>query len=151
MAVVDPSELLSRPLADLLEAAASVRDQAHGRRVTYSPKVFIPLTQLCRDRCGYCTFSQPPARLPAPFLEPEEVLAIARAGQEAGCSEALFTLGEPPRSATRSPPAGWPSGGTTRRWTTWSPCVPWSGTRPACCPTRTPGRSATGTSHGSAR
>jgi FO synthase len=96
MAVVDPSELLSRPLADLLEAAASVRDQAHGRRVTYSPKVFIPLTQLCRDRCGYCTFSQPPARLPAPFLEPEEVLAIARAGQEAGCSEALFTLGEAP-------------------------------------------------------
>ncbi|MDE3085178.1 MAG: 5-amino-6-(D-ribitylamino)uracil--L-tyrosine 4-hydroxyphenyl transferase CofH [Acidobacteriota bacterium] len=64
--------------------------------MTYSPKVFIPLTQLCRDRCGYCTFAQPPARLQAPYLSPEEVLAIAEAGAEAGCHEALFTLGEAP-------------------------------------------------------
>jgi FO synthase len=58
--------------------------------------VFVPLTQLCRDRCGYCTFAQPPARLAAPYLSPEEVLVLARAGNEAGCHEALFTLGEAP-------------------------------------------------------
>ena len=74
----------------------AVRDDAHGRRVTYSPKVFIPLTMLCRDRCGYCTFAQPPARLESPYLTPDQVLAIARAGAAAGCHEALFTLGEGP-------------------------------------------------------
>jgi FO synthase len=58
--------------------------------------VFIPLTQLCRDRCGYCTFARPPARLDAAYLSPEQVLDIARAGAEAGCHEALFTLGERP-------------------------------------------------------
>ncbi|MBW3579438.1 MAG: 5-amino-6-(D-ribitylamino)uracil--L-tyrosine 4-hydroxyphenyl transferase CofH [Actinobacteria bacterium] len=84
------------PLDRLLHLAAEVRDLAHGRRVTYSPKVFVPLTQLCRDRCGYCTFARPPARVAAPFLAPEEVLAIARAGVAAGCHEALFTLGERP-------------------------------------------------------
>ncbi len=66
------------------------------RRITYSPKVFIPLTMLCRDRCGYCTFAQSPAHLPAPYLSIDEVLGIARAGAEAGCHEALFTLGELP-------------------------------------------------------
>ncbi|HET7516366.1 MAG TPA: 7,8-didemethyl-8-hydroxy-5-deazariboflavin synthase CofG, partial [Actinomycetes bacterium] len=66
-------------------------------RVTYSPKVFIPLTMLCRDHCGYCTFAKPPARLGASaYLTPEEVLTTARAGAAAGCSEALFTLGERP-------------------------------------------------------
>jgi 7,8-didemethyl-8-hydroxy-5-deazariboflavin synthase CofH subunit/7,8-didemethyl-8-hydroxy-5-deazariboflavin synthase CofG subunit len=84
------------PLDELLAAAAAVRDKAHGTRVTWSPKVFVPLTQLCRDRCAYCTFAQPPARVQAPYLSPEEVLAIARAGAEAGCHEALFTLGERP-------------------------------------------------------
>ena len=73
-----------------------MRDEAYGRRVTYSPKVFIPLTMLCRDRCGYCTFAKAPARLTSPYLTPDEVLSIARAGQEAGCHEALFTLGERP-------------------------------------------------------
>ena len=66
------------------------------RRVTYSPKVFIPLTMLCRDRCGYCTFAQSPAHLPSPYLSTDEVLAIARSGAEVGCHEALFTLGEYP-------------------------------------------------------
>ena len=84
------------PLGHLLERAAEVRDRAHGRRVTYSPKVFIPLTHLCRDRCGYCTFAQPPARAAVPYLTPEQVLGIARAGVAAGCHEALFTLGERP-------------------------------------------------------
>src|SRR5438105_7063172 len=89
-------ELVRAPLDELLAAASSVRDRAHGRRVTFSPKVFIPLTQLCRDRCGYCTFAQPPARLQAPYLTPEQVLAVAGAGAAAGCHEALFTLGERP-------------------------------------------------------
>ena len=83
-------------LQELMAQARAIRDATHGTRVTYSPKVFIPLTMLCRDRCGYCTFAQPPARLDSPFLEPAEVLAIARRGARAGCHEALFTLGEAP-------------------------------------------------------
>lgn len=67
-------------------------------RITYSPKVFLPLTQLCRDRCGYCTFAQAPAHLPAPYLSTDEVLAVARAGAEVGCHEALITLGEAPEA-----------------------------------------------------
>ncbi len=89
-------ELLDLPLPELLAAAGERRDRVHGSRVTYSPKVFIPLTMLCRDRCGYCTFAQPPARLAAPYLLPEEVLDIARRGAAVGCHEALFTLGERP-------------------------------------------------------
>ncbi len=89
-------DLLDTPLADLTALARVVRDEAHGRRVTFSPKVFIPLTMLCRDRCGYCTFAKAPARLASPYLTPEEVLAVARAGRDAGCHEALFTLGERP-------------------------------------------------------
>jgi len=89
-------DLLDAPLDEVLRAAAAQRDATTGRRITFSPKVFIPLTHLCRDRCGYCTFAQPPARVQAPYLAPEEVLAIARAGAEVGCREALFTLGERP-------------------------------------------------------
>ena len=69
---------------------------ANVRRITYSPKVFLPLTMLCRDRCGYCTFAQSPAHLESPFMPLADVLAIARAGAEQGCHEALFTLGEAP-------------------------------------------------------
>src|SRR4051812_6285819 len=89
-------ELLDVPLDTVLAQAREVRDRVHGTRVTYSPKVFIPLTMLCRDKCGYCTFAQPPARLDSPYLSPDEVLAIARAGARQGCHEALFTLGERP-------------------------------------------------------
>ncbi|HEX2701732.1 MAG TPA: 5-amino-6-(D-ribitylamino)uracil--L-tyrosine 4-hydroxyphenyl transferase CofH [Acidimicrobiales bacterium] len=89
-------DLLATPLPELLAAASAVRDGVHGRRVTFSPKVFIPLTRLCRDRCGYCVFATAPARVEAPYLAPEEVLALAGAGTEAGCHEALFTLGEAP-------------------------------------------------------
>ncbi len=89
-------ELLQAGLAELMDEARRVRDRAHGSRVTFSPKVFIPLTMLCRDRCGYCTFAKAPARLPGPYLTKDEVLAIARAGRKAGCHEALFTLGERP-------------------------------------------------------
>ena len=80
----------------LAATARAIRDATTGTRITYSPKVFIPLTTLCRDRCGYCTFAQPPARVHSPFLDPDAVLAIARAGALAGCHEALFTLGEAP-------------------------------------------------------
>jgi FO synthase len=89
-------ELTTAPLDELMAAARAVRDQAHGTRITFSPKVFIPLTMLCRDRCGYCTFAQPPARLESPYLTPEQVLRIAADGARMGCHEALFTLGERP-------------------------------------------------------
>src|SRR5208283_233434 len=89
-------EILATPLETLLEQARHVRTQRFGTRITYSPKVFIPLTMLCQDRCGYCTFAKPPARLSAAYLGPEEVLAIAAVGVAAGCHEALFTLGERP-------------------------------------------------------
>jgi FO synthase len=89
-------EILDLPLDQLLSRAAARRDALFGRRVTYSPKVFIPLTMLCRDRCGYCTFAKPPSRLERPYMPLDAVLSVARAGAAAGCHEALFTLGEKP-------------------------------------------------------
>src|SRR5258708_27624693 len=89
-------DLLALPLGELMTRARAIRDEAHGTRVTFSPKVFIPLTMLCRDKCGYCTFAQPPARLESPYLTADQVMAIARRGAAAGCHEALFTLGERP-------------------------------------------------------
>jgi FO synthase len=88
--------LVDTPLVELMSQARQIRDRHHGSRVTYSPKVFIPLTMLCRDTCGYCTFAQPPARLESPYLTPDQVLAIAKQGAKLGCHEALFTLGEAP-------------------------------------------------------
>lgn len=90
-------------LERLMTIARRVRDAgaADAERpgiVTYSRKVFIPLTRLCRDRCHYCTFAVPPARVDAPFLSPDEVLTIARQGALMGCKEALFTLGDRPES-----------------------------------------------------
>jgi FO synthase len=92
------SDLIHAPLDDLRSEAGTIRDRAHGTRITYSPKVFIPLTMLCRDRCGYCTFAQPPARLDSPYMTADEVVAIARDGAAVGCHEALFTLGERPEA-----------------------------------------------------
>ncbi|MEV4892210.1 7,8-didemethyl-8-hydroxy-5-deazariboflavin synthase CofG, partial [Nonomuraea sp. NPDC055795] len=88
-------------LDTLLEHAGRVRDAGlrnAGRDgvITYSKNVFIPLSRLCRDRCGYCTFATAPHKLPAPFLSPDEVLEIARQGAALGCKEALFTLGDRP-------------------------------------------------------
>ena len=97
-------ELIDAPLSELVTAAAERRDARTGRRITFSPKVLVPLTMLCRDRCGYCTFAKPPARLEAPYLEPEQVLEIASRGAALGCTEALFTLGEAPEE--RYPQAG---------------------------------------------
>ena len=98
-------------LSELMAHAARVRDaglQHAGRPgvVTYSRKVFVPLTRLCRDRCHYCTFATTPHRLPAPFLSVDEVLQIAREGAALGCKEALFTLGDRPE-------ARWPA---AREW-----------------------------------
>lgn len=90
------ADLLNLPLDELCSRATEIRDQTHGFTLTYSPKVFIPLTKLCRDRCGYCTFAEPPARVEAPYMSLEEVLEVARRGAQAGCHEALFTLGERP-------------------------------------------------------
>src|SRR5437660_3225805 len=81
---------------DLLEAAAAARDSGWGNVVTYSPKVFIPLTKLCRDVCHYCTFARPPIEGRRAYLTLDEVLEVARAGEAAGCREALFTLGDKP-------------------------------------------------------
>src|SRR5260370_35922953 len=90
-------------LQTLLGYASRTRDaglEAAGRPdvITYSRKVFIPLTRLCRDRCSYCTFATVPHRLNRLYLEPDEVLAIARRGAALGCKEALFTLGDKPEA-----------------------------------------------------
>jgi FO synthase len=89
-------DLLAAPLEELSKQARSIRDASFGNRVTFSPKVFVPLTELCRDRCGYCTFAKAPARLRAPYMSLAEVVDLARSGAAAGCHEALFTLGEAP-------------------------------------------------------
>lgn len=112
MATVPPSPLAAfehrRPSSDealgfldlelepLLEAAEALTLAGHGSTVTYSRKVFIPLTQLCRDVCRYCTFAKAPRALAAPYLTFDEMLGIARQGAAAGCKEALFTLGDKP-------------------------------------------------------
>ena len=83
-------------LIDLLREASAVRDARSGGVITYSRKVFIPLTNLCRDRCGYCTFAREPGDGKAHTMSPDEVLAVARAGKDAGCKEALFSLGDKP-------------------------------------------------------
>ena len=90
-------ELISlQDLAPLLDLAGKRRDAAHGQSVSYSRKVFIPLTQLCRDVCHYCTFAHAPRDGKPPFLSIEEMVEIARQGKAAGCKEALFTLGDKP-------------------------------------------------------
>jgi FO synthase len=89
-------------IGPLLDAAASRRDAAHGRLVSYSRKVFIPLTQLCRDVCHYCTFAHAPREGEKPFLSIEQMVAIAEAGKKAGCKEALFTLGDKPELRYRA-------------------------------------------------
>src|SRR5215469_2385410 len=84
------------PLEALLETAGAVRDRVKGRAVSYSKKVFIPLTHLCRDYCGYCTFRADPQAGVQPYMLPDDVLAVAEAGRRAGCKEALFSLGDKP-------------------------------------------------------
>ncbi|MBX3519191.1 MAG: 5-amino-6-(D-ribitylamino)uracil--L-tyrosine 4-hydroxyphenyl transferase CofH [Xanthobacteraceae bacterium] len=99
-AIGEARALLSRfeavPLANLLGEASHLAREHHGHNISYSRKVFIPLTQLCRDTCGYCTFAKTPRHLKSAYLSPDEVLRIAKAGERAGCTEALFTLGDKP-------------------------------------------------------
>lgn len=83
-------------LIDVFRQASAIRDARTGPVITYSRKVFIPLTNLCRDRCGYCTFAREPGDAKAHTMTPDEVLAIAHAGKKAGCKEALFSLGDKP-------------------------------------------------------
>lgn len=83
-------------LPALMEVAAALRDGAHRNTITYSRKVFIPLTHLCRDVCHYCTFAQTPSKIEQPYMSVEQVLDVAREGARQGCKEALFTLGEKP-------------------------------------------------------
>jgi FO synthase len=90
------ADLLAMPLPELMQRARAIRSAAFGTRVTYSPKVFIPLTRLCNSTCGYCTFAKAPAHVASPYLELDEVMVIAKAGAQQGCHEALFTLGERP-------------------------------------------------------
>src|SRR5215210_3227171 len=93
---MDDRDLLAAPVDELCAEARHLRERGHGSLVTYSPKVFIPLTTLCRDVCGYCTFARPPRRGERAYMTEDEVLAIARSGAAAGCTEALFTLGDKP-------------------------------------------------------
>ena len=88
--------------ASLIEAARDVRDRRSGDVVTFSPKVFIPLTELCRDVCHYCTFAKTPGNVRAPYLPVEDAIDIARRGAGAGCTEALFTLGDQPERRYRA-------------------------------------------------
>jgi 7,8-didemethyl-8-hydroxy-5-deazariboflavin synthase CofG subunit len=97
----EATALLDTPdhrLPALLDAAAALRDRGHGRRITFSAKVFIPLTTLCRDYCGYCTFRKDPGEPGAFTMTPEQVLALARAGARLGAKEALFSLGDKPEA-----------------------------------------------------
>jgi 7,8-didemethyl-8-hydroxy-5-deazariboflavin synthase CofG subunit len=84
------------PLDELLSAATTLRAKGKGNGITFSKKVFIPLTTLCRDYCGYCTFRKDPGQPGAHFMTPDEVLAVAEQGRRAGCKEALFSLGDQP-------------------------------------------------------
>ena len=99
---VEAAEILSRfqnlPFEDLMDAAERLTLSGHGAVVSYSRKVFMPLTKLCRDVCHYCTFAHRPSQLDAAYLAIDEVLKIAKAGEKAGCKEALFTLGDLPES-----------------------------------------------------
>jgi FO synthase len=82
--------------SDLIREASVIRDKGYGSLVTYSPKVFIPLTHLCRDVCHYCTFAKTPKRISSPYMSVEEVVDSAKRAEALGCKEALFTLGERP-------------------------------------------------------
>src|SRR5438132_9562157 len=99
---MEGAALLDASLEELCVEARRLRDAGHGRLVTYSPKVFIPLTKLCRDVCHYCTFASPPRRGERAYMSIDEVLDVARAGAALDCREALFTLGDQPELRYRA-------------------------------------------------
>ena len=90
------NDLEARSPEALFAEARALRAQGHGTTISYSRKVFVPLTRLCRDTCGYCTFATTPSKVSSPYLTPDEVMEIVRAGERAGCHEALLTLGDKP-------------------------------------------------------
>ena len=90
-----------QPLEPLLAAARDLCREGHGDRISYSPKAFLPLTQLCRDNCGYCTFAKPPRPGARAYMTGDEIVAVARVAAQAGCREALFTLGDKPERRYR--------------------------------------------------
>jgi FO synthase len=98
----DAAALVRAPWEELGREARRLREAGHGSLVTFSPKVFVPLTKLCRDVCHYCTFARPPRRGERAYLREDEVLDVARAGAAAGCHEALFTLGDKPELRYRA-------------------------------------------------
>ncbi len=122
-------------LDEIMAAAGALRDQGRGDVVTYSRKVFIPLTQLCRDICRYCTFAKAPRGLARAYLTEDEVLEIARAGAKMGCKEALFTLGDKPEARYRTPRAELEALGCRRRSNIWRACAAACSRRPGCCRT----------------
>jgi len=95
---VDTASLVEAPLKTLIARASHLRDEGHGDLVTYSRKVFLPLTQLCRDSCHYCTFAKAPRRVTQAFMSLDEAVAMSTEGARRGCKEALFTLGERPET-----------------------------------------------------
>ncbi|MDQ2911003.1 MAG: 5-amino-6-(D-ribitylamino)uracil--L-tyrosine 4-hydroxyphenyl transferase CofH, partial [Actinomycetota bacterium] len=99
---MEAQALVEASWEELAPEARALREAGHGRLVTYSPKVFVPLTKLCRDVCHYCTFAHPPRRGERAYLSESEVLGVARAGAAAGCHEALFTLGDKPELRYRA-------------------------------------------------
>lgn len=112
---IDPDRFLRSPPTDsearsfmesvdhraLIKVSAALRDKGHGELMSYSPKVFIPLTVLCRDVCHYCTFARSPREAVRAYLPLDEVLEIAESGKQSGCYEALFTLGDKPEQRYR--------------------------------------------------
>jgi FO synthase len=93
--------LEARPLAALMDEAVALRRSGHGDVISFSPKVFVPVTRLCRDACGYCTFAKSPRAVASPYLSASEILELARRGAEMRCTEALFTLGDRPEQRYR--------------------------------------------------
>jgi FO synthase len=105
--------------------------------VTYSRKVFVPLTRLCRDRCHYCTFATVPGGLPAPFLSVDEVVELARRARRSGCKEALFTLGDRPEERWDAARAWLDEAGYDSTLAYVRPARSPCSSRPGCCPTST--------------
>ena len=136
--IADAHALLGQPQDVLLARAAAVRDHGHGRLISYSRKVFIPLTQLCRDVCHYCTFAKAPRRLEAAFLSPDQVLEIARAGKVAGCKEALFTLGDKPELRYKAARSALTDLGYDSTIDYLEAMAGWSFGKPVCFPISTP-------------
>ena len=127
----------------LTEAARGVRDRRSGDVVTYSPKVFLPLTELCRDVCRYCTFAKTPGNVGAPYLAMDDAIDIARRGAAAGCTEVLFTWGTSPSAGTERRAKRWPEWASSRRSTIWSTPHGVSTRKPGSCPAARGGSSAT--------